>query len=166
MKHTIHYVLCFPLLITLASLSDASNLYDYPIIDPTKGHHLSHAPNKPINVILFYGPDCLWCLKQTKVFNEYLSECGTDIQFTGIGVNGKRQQIKKEAWLHKANFPMYMASRELLKATGKVDATPLTIMMDEQGEIVAHVKGYIGSDKWRIFVADSSDIEPRCTAQG
>lgn len=162
-------------LITLASsyccrgYSETSVLFDYPVIDLTNGKNLFFQPNNKqaqadnkLTAVLFFEPDCGWCFKQTRVFNQFQKNCAGDVQFVGLGVNGSRQQIKKEIWRQRTNFPMYMASKEMIKAIGRVATTPLTLLLDRSGNIVSHVRGYLPAEKWKTFVVGQADAKAGC----
>jgi thioredoxin-related protein len=63
----------------------------------------------------------------------------------------------------KADFPVYMASDELLSATGKIASTPLTLILDAQGRIVSHVKGYVNFEKWHQLIQKNSPETIECS---
>ena len=151
------------ILLLLAGHSAASNLFDYPVIDLSNDESQFLTPQQDVNVVLFFEPNCSWCFKQTRVFNQYLKDCDADIQFFGIGVNGNRREIKKEIWRQRADFPMVMASRPMLTAIGEVSSTPLTLLLDKKGNIFAHVRGYLPEDQWYSFLSDKTDLPSSCT---
>ena len=157
----INAALC-SILLTLASFSEASDLFDFPVIDLSSGKNRTLSHDKAVNLVLFFEPDCSWCFKQTRVFNRFLQDCQADIQMMGFGVNGNRQQLKKEIWRQRADFPMYMASQSMLKAIGHISATPLTLLFDREGNILSHVRGYLPRDKWQALLLEHTGLKPEC----
>lgn len=149
----------------LALCSEASTLLEYPVIELASGERQITTADTKLTVVLFFEPDCSWCFKQTRVFNDFIRSCNTDIQFIGLGVNGSRQKLKKEAWRQRADFPMYMASKEMIKAIGQVSTTPLTLLLDQSGNIISHARGYLPAKKWRDFMATHGVMDPACIKQ-
>jgi thioredoxin-related protein len=140
----------------------ANTFYDYPLVDLATGDQQQLMLNKSRSVILFFEPDCPWCFKQSKVFNLYLANCSAHVSIIGIGVNGNRQQLKKEAWRLKASFPLYMASAELLASTGTITSTPLLLILDDSGNIIAHRKGYADFDNFENLIQQHSPTAITC----
>lgn len=137
------------ILLLLASTVEANSFFSYYVIDINNAEKINLSAEKDTAIVLFFEPDCSWCFKQSKVFNKHLKRCNPATQFIGIGVNGTRQELKKEAWKFKAQFPLYMASPDLLQAIGSIPATPLTLILNKQGEVLANIKGYLPFDKWQ-----------------
>ena len=135
--------------------------FEYPQVDLDSAEAVQLTSNQhELYAVLFFEPNCSWCFKQTQVFNQYLRNCSNAVEVFGLGVNGSRQELKAESWRLRARFPLYMASSELVADLGKIDATPLTILFDGQGDVVTYAKGYLPYKKWLTFVAQN--IEGRC----
>lgn len=152
----------FSIVLLLASHVEASGFFTYPVIDLNSAEKTSLSSNQDSTVVLFFEPDCSWCFKQSKVFNQYLEHCMPKVQFIGIGVNGNRQQLKKTAWKMKTQFPLYMASPDLLNATGKIPSTPLTLILNKQGNVLAHAKGYLPFKKWKATLSQYTNSSINC----
>jgi thioredoxin-related protein len=165
---TLALKLSIPLLLIICLLAvpkvSAETVFSYPVLDLHSAEPQRLSTAGQLNVVLFFEPNCSWCFKQTKVFNQYLQQCGRQSHFVGLGVNANRQALKKTAWQLQADFPMYMASPELIDATGKIASTPLTLVLDAKGNIVAHVKGYINAEKWRQLLKQHASHAINCTA--
>ena len=151
------------LILLLVSHVEASSFYSYPAIDLDSAKSVTLSAESKTGVVVFFEPNCSWCFKQAKVFNRFLKRCNTDVQFTGLGVNGNRQQLKKEAWRLKAKFPLYMAGSDLLNATGHISSTPLTLILDEKGSVVAHTRGYLPFNKWKAFLDQHTATPVSCS---
>jgi thioredoxin-related protein len=150
--------------ILLAPKAGAGSFFAHPVIDLYNAEERVLSGAGQLSVVLFFEPNCSWCFKQTKVFNQYIKQCNTPIHFIGIGVNAKRQALKTTAWKLKADFPLYMASSQLLSDMGKVDSTPLTLLLDSKGNILTHIKGYINQDKWRLLVGKNHTGSISCSS--
>lgn len=149
-------------LLLFSPLLCATSFYDYPLVDLATGDQQQLTLNKSPSVILFFEPDCPWCFKQSKVFNRYLANCSAYVDIIGIGVNGNRQQLKKEAWRLKASFPLYMASAELLASTGKITSTPLLLILNDSGTIIAHRRGYADFENFESLIQQHSSSAINC----
>ena len=129
----------------------AATLFDYPVININTNEAVSLSLDTRPVVVLFFEPDCSWCFKQSKVYSRLAKRCQSEVQFIGLGVNGSRQAIKKEAWHLQAAFPLYMASRPMLDAIGSVDSTPLSVLLNSQQQIAGKARGYLNQDKWQAL---------------
>lgn len=89
----------------------------------------------------FFEPNCSWCFRQMKTFTRLTEKCA-HIQPVAIGINGNRQQLRKEVRKAKINYPAVNASKSLLDAVGEVPATPWTLIIDPQGHTLATLRGY------------------------
>lgn len=93
-------------------------------------------------LVSFFEPDCPWCFRQMKDFNRLVESCEHQLQPIAVGVNGNRQQLRKELRKAKVQFPGLKANRELIDAIGEVPATPWTLVADQRGKLVATLRGY------------------------
>ena len=150
------------LFMLLASSLEASGLYQYPAINLDNGETVELTAADQFSVAIFFEPACGWCAKQTKVFNQYLKRCGDGVNYLGLGVNGNRQQLKKTAWRLRAKYPVYMAGPALLEAIGEVSATPLTLILDPSGNVLAHARGYLPFNKWQAMLAEHTGVAASC----
>lgn len=107
--------------------------------------NLEHLKGKP-TLIMFYEPDCPWCFKQGKAFNQLLSHCGQELQIVALGTHGDKASLKRELWKMKPDFPGFIAGPEILDSIGELPATPMTLIADAQGEFLSYMRGYIKSD--------------------
>lgn len=103
---------------------------------------LAQYKNKVV-LLSFFEPDCKWCNKQMKAFNKLQEQCGQIVQPIAVGVHGRPRELKQELRKAKVNFPAFIASQELLQATGDIASTPITLVIDEKGEFIAPLHGYI-----------------------
>ena len=140
----------------------SKSFFDYPVIDISNNHAVTLSVNDSVTAVMFFEPDCSWCFKQVKVFNQFLSQCDSTMQFLGLGVNGSRQALKKEVWRMQAKFPMHKASAELLTDLGQVSSTPFTLLLGAQQEVLASAKGYLNLSKWLAFINSHAGISPVC----
>ncbi|MCH2191006.1 MAG: hypothetical protein MK188_08795 [Gammaproteobacteria bacterium] len=121
------------------------HIYD---LDPLSG---SETPSfeslrGKIDTLVFFEPECSWCFKQARVLNKLQQDCRS-FGAAAIGVNGSIRDLKKTVQSMRLDFYSYQINSELQKDLGKVEATPLLIFLNEQGEYASYVRGYQNRDK-------------------
>lgn len=103
-------------------------------------------PSQPVTgqsvLLLFFEPNCSWCLKQSQVIN-LLAACEKQFSIAGIGVNGSRWALKKMGWQLKAKYPLYQATKSFLRLIPPIKATPTLFWVDPQGNISGQQIGFI-----------------------
>ena len=107
--------------------------------------NLEHLRGKP-TLMMFYEPECPWCFKQGKAFNELLRHCGHELQIVALGAHGDRARLKRELWKMKPKFPGFVAGKEMMNSVGALPATPITLIANANGEFISYMRGYIGLD--------------------
>lgn len=148
--------LAWLVLFCLSPLAQAKSLLSYTHIDLTNAEEIQlQSSTHGVSALMFFEPECSWCFKQIKVINSYLSKHDDTINVIGLGVNGNRQQLKKESWRLRPEFPVYMADPQLLKDLGQVKATPLTLLLDNNGSVIAYNRGFLNYPKWLLFLKQS-----------
>lgn len=98
-------------------------------------------------LLSFFEPNCRWCYRQMKVFNQVSKNCPHKIQPVAVGINGPTRKLRKEIRRAKVEFPALVATHELLNAVGKVPATPWTLVADQNGDLVTTLRGYMPAEK-------------------
>ncbi|MCY4045142.1 MAG: hypothetical protein OXE99_08680 [Cellvibrionales bacterium] len=98
-------------------------------------------PSQPL-LLLFFEPNCTWCLKQSKVLN-LLGSCEKAFSVAGIGVNGNLLALKKMGWQLKANYPLYLATPAFLKRVPAIEATPTLLWVDAKGVVQGQHRGFL-----------------------
>ncbi len=121
-------------------------------------------PSQPVTgqsvLLLFFEPDCSWCLKQSKVLN-LLASCDKQFSIAAIGVNGSRWALKKMGWQLKAKYPLYQATKAFLRLIPPVKATPTLFWIDSKGNITGQQIGFI---PFSNLVKQLSAVTPlKCT---
>ncbi len=122
--------------------------YDQALTSLTDGeqYRLQDYQGKILLVSVF-EPECSWCYKQMKVFNRITRECNGHLQPLAVGIHGQKLALRKEVRRVQAQFPTLQASPSWLKTVGEIPATPWNLVIDEQGELVAKVRGYVEFEK-------------------
>ncbi len=157
-KYSLFIISVFFSFTTDASSEDNSiNLHRYSLSSLQKDGEISLAAYKDKIILLsFFEPDCKWCNKQMKALNKLQQQCGHSVQPVAVGVHGKRRELKQELRKAKVSYPAFLASRELLETTGNIASTPITLVIDESGEFVAPLQGYIS-------LTTLAEIIPNCS---
>lgn len=136
---------CSGIMIVLTFFStnvSAVDLLDYQLKDlkSVETHDLEQYRGATV-LMIFFQPDCPFCVKQSKVINEILAEC-PDFQAIGVGVNGSRSDLQLEAREMRSEYPTYEISPALQAEVGKVVGTPLMLIGNKQGLFTEHLQGY------------------------
>lgn len=136
------------LLLSLCAQGQGASVLDYELrsLDALQSQQLAGYAGKPV-VMLFFQPDCSWCLRQVRTLNELSGQCPGQFQALAIGVNGDRRQLKAELRRLRPDFPAFQASPALLEDIGGVPATPFSLLGDDQGSVQGWLRGYIPADK-------------------
>lgn len=145
----INILLCLSLSSHIKAEVKAENLHNFSLSSlQNKGQvPLSDYKDK-ILLLSFFEPDCKWCYKQMKAFNQLQEDCSHSIQPIAVGVHGRRSELKQELRKAKVSYPAFIASDKLLQATGDIASTPITLIIGAQGEFIAPLNGYITLEKF------------------
>ena len=101
--------------------------------------------NKKI-IISFFEPECSWCYRQILLLNKAQEQCGNNIQVILIGIHGTRQELQRDLRRIKSDLPAYEANQALLNITGDVSTTPITFLINTQGDITHKLRGYTSNN--------------------
>lgn len=111
-----------------------------------------------IKLLMFFEPDCSWCYKQIKALNQISRQC-PKISLAALGINGKRHQLKKDLWRLKPQFPAFVANANMVSDIGNIPATPITLVIDQKGHYLSHLRGYTPSKKILAQLSAQHGIE-------
>ena len=136
--------------------ASANSLKPGDVVTPITGTDLNGQPsqvqygkNNKRQLLLFFSPSCLYCLKQGPIWRDLLNGIDSS-RFNVVGIVGDKED-KKEVTNHaeglgyfntKFALPVVAVSNETL-ARYKLTATPTTLLIDNTGR-VEHV--WVG--KW------------------
>lgn len=99
-------------------------------------------------LLSFFEPDCRWCYRQMKVFNEIHNQCQA-IKPVAVGIRGDSRALRKEVRRAQVEYPAAEATSSLLAIVGEIPATPWTLVVNQKGEIIASVRGYYRQEQWQ-----------------
>ncbi len=138
-----------------AARADAPSLLDFDLrsLSEPETHSLKRYAGKPV-LMLFFQPDCTWCLRQVKTINELGRQCDA-FSAMAIGVLGTRSELRTELRRLRPAFPAYQASPRLLESLGEVETTPLMLFGDADGRFVTWWRGYAPEDKLVEFMGSA-----------
>lgn len=142
---------------------EAETLLDFELrsLEGPERHSLQQYRGTPV-MMMFFEPDCSWCFKQFRVFNQLSDECAGSVRLVAVGVNGSRRELLSEYRKSKPQFPTYQASASLLDAIGGVPATPFTLVADAQGQPLGWLRGYMGASRLKALI--QQQFGESCTA--
>ncbi len=132
----------------VANGGERSSLLDFELrsLDAPESHGLHRHGGKPV-VLLFFEPDCNWCLRQFLAVNDLAKRCGDSFRPLAIGVNGDRGRLRRELRRVQPRFPAYQASPELIAALGGIPATPVLLVGDAEGRLLNRLRGYVAPER-------------------
>ena len=122
-------------------------------------HSLERYKGRPV-LLVFFQPDCNWCLKQFRVVNELSNQCD-NFEAIAIGIHGNRSDLRKELRRLRPSFPAYQASPRLIDTLGDLITTPLSLLGDRDGNFVNWIRGYADQDQLRAFIVKGTE-DPGC----
>ncbi len=115
-------------------------------------HNLSHNRTESLrhlqgqlSFILLFEPECSWCIHQAHALLELQQQlpATTPIAIAAIGVHGDKQQLKK-TWRKMAMADNgYQIGSALQQQLGTLPATPITLILNRQGNLIQHTRGYV-----------------------
>ena len=91
----------------------------------------------------FFEPNCPWCHRQMKVFNQIQSACDEGLQPISVGIHGTEQKLKSELRRAKVQYPAVKGTAALIQLTGEIDATPFTLAFEPDGQLLFTWLGYM-----------------------
>ena len=112
------------------------------------------------SLLLFFQPDCAWCLRQTRVIDKMLETCPHALNAAALGVHGERHQLKAELRRLRPGFPAYKTGRKMIAELQGVPATPVMLLADSSGRFSQFFSGYIPRDRLESILAESHGL--RC----
>lgn len=137
--------------------SNPSNLHSFSLPSLQHKGEISLAEYKDRLLLLsFFEPNCKWCHKQMKAFNQLQKNCSHVVQPIAVGVHGRRSELQQELRKARVKFPAFAANKELLLTTGDINVTPITLVIDEKGEFIAPLRGYIPLTQLTELLPDCS----------
>ena len=112
---------------------------------PLRQLHSNHAEQlntgKPY-LLTFYAPDCRFCERQLQHMQQLTTRC-PDAKMAVLGINGNRRELRAILQQHNITLPAYLPDNRLLRQLGGIDATPYTVVLDEQLKSIGSIQGYL-----------------------
>jgi len=98
----------------------------------------------------FFENECRWCLKQIREYNQLEGLEQANYVMAGVG----ESDFHLRHWANRASpkIPVVKASEELLEMVGEIQATPYTLIFDQQGVFVTRITGYIKQNKLKKII--------------
>jgi len=120
-----------------------ASAYNDPFMDLKNNQSASLEQYRGKTLLLsLFEPDCGWCYRQMKTLNRISRECHSHLQPISIGINGSAQRLRRELRKAKVSYPALAASQKWLAKLDGVAATPWTLVVDTEGQIVTTLRGY------------------------
>ena len=91
----------------------------------------------------FFEPDCSWCYRQMKVFNQINTHCSRQLQPLSVGVHGDKRSLRQVLRRAKVSYPSALGTQELQQMVGGIPATPWTLIFGPEGQLLVKLRGYV-----------------------
>lgn len=116
---------------------------------------LSHLEGQA-TALMFFEPECPWCIKQANVLKQLHKSCPQPIQPVALGVNGDNLALKRA--LFRLNFPFetYRAPPTLLQEMGGIPATPILLLLNTKGELIKGYRGFTDAAELKALLCSAS----------
>lgn len=98
-------------------------------------------------LLSFFEPNCPWCHRQMRVFNQIQSECHERLQPLSVGIHGTDQKLKSELRRAKVQYPAVKGTPALIQLTGEINATPWTLIFGPNRQLLVTWRGYMKFEK-------------------
>ena len=108
--------------------------------------------------LLFFQPDCKWCLKQSRALDQLLSACPDTLNAAALGVHGNRHDLKKELRRLRPGYPAYKMGQAMINDLEGVPATPVMLLADEGGGFMQSFSGYIPAAELAAFLDEQHGV--------
>lgn len=102
-------------------------------------------PKKP-QLLMFYQPDCRWCGLQMQAMQAVQSAC-PQVVMQLVGIRGSDRQLRAELRRHRSELPAFAGTDTFLRKVGGVEATPMTLVLNAQGEEAGRHRGYLDEEQ-------------------
>ncbi len=113
--------------------------------------------NRFATVAMIYQPDCSWCKKQGGILEVAFKQCQSSLNIALVGAKGDKRALKKELRHYHKDIPAFIADTQFLRSIGGFNASPTTVIYDQQGQVIAKQRGFISKEKLANALAIISD---------
>ncbi|WP_394203706.1 TlpA family protein disulfide reductase [Shewanella waksmanii] len=141
---------CLGLLVALATsnitMAQNHSVAQIKLKDLRSSHSSVSYHSDKSTILMFFQPDCPWCKKQAKVMAELQHQCEKHIGFTLVGDKGSRTQLKRELRHFDDQMTAKQSSKKFARSSGGIIGYPTTLVIDNQGNIVAKKRGMVGKE--------------------
>ncbi|WP_432526324.1 TlpA family protein disulfide reductase [Shewanella sp. GXUN23E] len=132
--------------------------FEHQRLDDGQFENLEYLKGKP-TLMMFYKPDCPWCSRQGKAFNQLLARCGDKLQVVALGTLGDKTRLRQEWWKMKPAFAGFVAGTTMMESMGELPATPLTLVTNARGELITYLRGYIKPAQMNTILQETLALE-------
>ena len=99
--------------------------------------------NDKVVLLSFFEPNCPWCYRQMKVFNQIQSACDELLQPLSVGIHGTDQKLRSELRRARVQYPAVRGTPALIQLTGEINATPWTLVFGPKRQLLVTWRGYM-----------------------
>ena len=114
--------------------------------------------NGKIIILDFWATWCPPCRAEIPHFVDIQNKYKDSVQIIGISLETNRQdRVREFADQYGINYPIIMATREIVNNYGNIKAIPTTFIIDNNGKIV---QKYVGFRRKEVFINDIKRLLP------
>ncbi len=88
-------------------------------------------------MVVFWAPWCPFCIRELKIIRDnpqFISN--NNLQIIGLTKKSDKRQSLKFVKREKMNFKFFIAKQEVYNKLQRIDAVPLTLVYDNQGNLL------------------------------
>lgn len=115
-------------------------------VEISENNGLAENSNTLPTVTMLFQPKCSWCKKQGKTLAEAFEQCKSSLNISLVGVKGNIRELKKEFKHYHQSIPAYVSDRKFLRAIGGYEASPTTLIYNEENQLITKKRGFIPHD--------------------
>ncbi len=139
------FFLIIPLIVWSEPLKERVPSFKLPEING-KIFDLNKHIGKKVIIINFWATWCHWCRAEIPgLINLYKKYKKEGLLVVGVSVDrGKNagEKVKKFAKDYNINYPLVIATSEVIRKFGSIPAIPTTFVVNKKGEIVKKIIGF------------------------
>jgi len=139
-----------------AQPANSNKAPDFSLIDIT-GKKVNLSDYKGNIVILdFWASWCGWCKIEIPFFIDmYKKYNSKGLVIIGVATSDRQNNVENFVSSNHMNYPVVMASDEIVSAYGGIRGLPTTFVIDKEGNIA---RQYVGYRPREVFEKDFSDL--------
>lgn len=97
-------------------------------------------------IVMFFAPNCRFCAQQQRQMELLQRHC-LAVDHWLVGINGTERALKQQWQAWQTRLPLYAADSRWLRQIGGVDATPTTLFVSANNQLLAKHRGMLSQQQ-------------------